>query len=61
MSFVNLTQCDYGAKQTWTPIYSGGRPKASRTHGHECFEQPLWHNSIAMNKKQLLQLGGMQS
>jgi hypothetical protein len=33
----------YGAGQAQMPIYSGGKPKASKSHSHECvgFEQPF--------------------
>jgi hypothetical protein len=34
-----VAQCDYGAWQARTPIYLGGRPKASRSLGHECVGQ----------------------
>ncbi len=43
MAFMNVTQCEYGVGQSSMPIYSEGRPKASRSHGHECvgLEQPF--------------------
>jgi hypothetical protein len=45
MAFVGTPQCGYGVGQARTPVYSKGRPKASRSCNHECasLEQPLAH------------------
>ncbi len=42
MAFVNVTQCEYGARQADMPIYSERKSKTSKSCGHECagLEQP---------------------